>query len=161
MKPGLETLEKQKMKLSGLSIKMSRKTKTPPWSIKDMERAIRSMKNKNCQDSEGLINELLKEKVAGKDFKLSLLSLLNQTKNKLEVPHFMKNVNIALIPKPGKRQLHDINNHRGIFLIPKYRALIMRMLINDKYPIIDKHMTDSNIGGRKDRGIRDHMFIVN
>ena len=37
----------------------------------------------------------------------------------------------------------------------------MRMLLNDKYPIIDKFMSDSNIGGRKGRGIRDHVFVVN
>ena len=91
---------------------------------------------------------------------MSLLSLLNETKRHLEIPYFMRNVSIALIPKPGKKQLHDINNHRGIFIIPKYRSLMMRMLLNDKHHIIEKHMSDSNIGGRKNRGIRDHLFIV-
>ena len=73
----------------------------------------------------------------------------------------MKNVNIALIPKTGKRKKHMIDNHRGIFLIHKYKSLLMRMLLNDKHPIIDEHMTESNIGGRKNRGIRDHLFVVN
>ena len=73
----------------------------------------------------------------------------------------MKNVNIALIPKPGKRNLQDISNHRGVFLINKLRGLLMRMLLNDHYQIIDDFMSDSNIGGRKERGIRDHLFIVN
>ena len=70
-------------------------------------------------------------------------------------------VNIALIPKTGKRKKHMIDNHRGIFLIHKYKSLLMRMLLNDKHPIIDEHMTESNIGGRKNRGIRDHLFVVN
>ena len=126
-----------------------------------MEKAIKSMKNNKCRDSAGLINELLKPGVAGRDFKLSLLSLLNRSKEYLEIPQMMKHVSIALIPKPGKKSLKNISNHRGIFLISKYRSLIMRMLLNDKYDTIDSYMSDSNVGGRKERGIRDHLFIVN
>ena len=37
----------------------------------------------------------------------------------------------------------------------------MRMLLNDKYDTIDEFMTDSNVGGRKGKSIRDHLFIVN
>ena len=37
----------------------------------------------------------------------------------------------------------------------------MRMILNDKYEIIDSFMSDSNVGGRKERGIRDHLFVVN
>ena len=37
----------------------------------------------------------------------------------------------------------------------------MRMLLNDKYNTIDNYMSDSQVGGRKERGIRDHLFIVN
>ena len=109
----------------------------------------------------GRINELLKPEVAGYDSKMSLLSLLNKTKETLEIPHMMKHVNIALIPKAGRRDLKSISNHRGIFLIHKYRSLIMRMILDDKYDIIDNYMSDSNVGGRRERGIRDHLFIVN
>ena len=126
-----------------------------------MEKAIRAMKNNKCRDPEGLINELLKPGVSGKGFKLSLLPFLNKTKDKLEIPKMMTHVNIALIPKAGKRNLRDISNHRGIFLIHKYRSLIMRILLDDKYAMIDEFMSDSNVGGRKERGIRDHLFIVN
>ena len=90
------------------------------------------MKNNKCRDPEGLINELLKKGVAGKDFKMSLLLLLNKTKDKLEIPQMMTHVNIAMIPKGGKRNLKDISNHCGIFLIHRYRSLIMRMLLEDK-----------------------------
>ena len=85
-----------------------------------METAIRSMKNKKCRDPAGYINELLKPKVAGRDFKVSLLQLLNKTKDQLNIPEMMKHVNIALIPKPGRKNKHMIENHRGIFLIHKY-----------------------------------------
>ena len=108
-----------------------------------------------------VLNEILKPGVAGKDFKVSLLSLLNKTKKHLKIPQMMKLVNIALIPKPGKQNLHDIDNHRGIVLIDKFRSLLMRMLLNDKYSIIDSFMSDSNVGGRKGRSVRDHLLIVN
>ena len=95
-----------------------------------MEKAIRSMKNNKCRDSAGLVNELLKPGVAGQNFKLSLLQLLNEFKQKLEIPNMMKHVHIAFIP--GKQNLRSISNHRGIFLINKYRSLLMQILLNDK-----------------------------
>ena len=119
------------------------------------------MKNKKCRDAQGLINEILKPGVAGHSFKLSLLLLLNNTKKHMKIPHMMKTVNIALIPKPGRRNLQHIENHRGIFLIHKFRSLLMRMLLNDKYNTIDDFMSDSNVGGRKGRSVRDHLFMVN
>ena len=124
---------------------MGMKRKTPKWNMKEMDRAIKSMKNKKCRDAQGLINDLFKPGVAGNDFKVSLLSLLNYTNKYLEIPQMMKNVNIALIPKPGKRKLEHIENHRGIFLINKFRSLLMKLVLNDKYSIIDDFMSDSNI----------------
>ena len=85
-----------------------------------MNKAIKTMKNKKCRDAQGLINELLKPGIAGRDFKLSLVSLLNNSKKHHEIPHMMKLVNIALNPKSGKRNFKDIENHRSIFLIHKY-----------------------------------------
>ena len=157
----LKSLEKAKTKLTKLRLKIATRRKSNPWEMQEMQKAIQSMKNNKCRDAYGLVNEILKPGVAGKGFLMSLLSLLNKTKELIEIPHVMKNVNIALIPKPGKRNLKDISNHRGIFLIPKYRSLIMRMLLNDEYNMIDAYMSDSNVGGRKDRSIRDHLFIVN
>ena len=161
MQPHLQSLEKAKTKRTKLRLRIATRRKSPPWAMASMDKAIRSMKSNKCRDPKGLINELLKPEVSGSDFKMSLLSLLNKTKEKLEIPKMMKHVNIALIPKPGKRNLKHIENHRGIFLIHKYRSLIMRMILDDKYDIIDNYMSDSNVGDRRERGIRDHLFIVN
>ena len=60
------------------------------------------MKNNKCRDQDGLINELLKPEVAGFDFRVSLLSLLNKVKETLEIPQMIKYVNIALIQKSGR-----------------------------------------------------------
>ena len=159
--PELTKLGRLKTKLTQLRLKMCKQKKTPKWTMRQLDKAIKSMKTKKCRDSYGMVNELFKPGIAGHDFKLSILSLMNETKKRLEIPYLMQNVNVALIPKPGKRDIKNIENHRGIFLINKFRGLIMRLLLNDKYNTIDKYMSDSNVGGRKGRSIRDHLFILN
>ena len=34
-------------------------------------------------------------------------------------------------------------------------------MLRDNYPEIDSNMSDSNIGARKGRNIRDHTFVIN
>jgi hypothetical protein len=35
------------------------------------------------------------------------------------------------------------------------------LIYNDEYNTIDENLTDSNVGGRKDRNIRDNIFVLN
>ena len=72
--------------------------------MENMNKAIRAMKNNKCRDPDGLTNQLLKPEMAGFDFKLSLLSLLNKLKETLEIPQMMKYVKIVLIPKSGSTE---------------------------------------------------------
>ena len=37
----------------------------------------------------------------------------------------------------------------------------MKMIYNEEYPGIDRNMSDSNIGARKMKNIRNHIFILN
>ena len=99
--------------------------------------------------------------VAGKDLRISLLHILNNTKGPIIIPDMMKKVNVVMLPKPGKPSLHQIENHRGVFLISVFRSILMKLLLKDEYETIDSNMSDSNIGGRKERQIQDHIFIVN
>ena len=43
----------------------------------------------------------------------------------------------------------------------KLRSILDRLSYNDNYEIIDQTMSCSNIGARKNRNIRDHLFIIN
>ena len=36
-----------------------------------------------------------------------------------------------------------------------------RLIYNDEYPIIDENLSDSNVGARKNRNIRDNVFVLN
>ena len=140
---------------------MVKHRKSQPWTIAQLEKALQSLKNGKSRDPDGFINELFKCDSAGDDLKESLLHMFNKTKETLTIPEMMKIVNVSMIPKPGKQGLHNLENQRGIFLISVFRNILMKLLLNDEYETLDTHMTDSNIGGRKNRRIQDHLFIVN
>ena len=44
--------------------------------------------------------------------------------------------------------------------VSKVRSILDKMLYDDVYPIIDNELSCSNIGGRKGRNIRDHLFVI-
>ena len=159
--PNLIELQLLKEKLCKKRIEIAKHIKTKPWLLKDLDRVLQKLKNGKCRDPQGFINELFKRDVAGKDFKDSLLCILNKTKETLLIPDMMTNVNIVMIPKPGKPGLHELENQRGVFLISVFRSILMKLVLKDEYETLDSHMTDSNIGGRKERRIQDHIFIVN
>ena len=37
----------------------------------------------------------------------------------------------------------------------------MKLIYKEEYDIIDSHMSDSNIGARKRKNIRNHIFLLN
>ena len=95
----------------------------------------------------------------GEDLKKSLLKLLNQIKTTGQIPNFMKESSITTIAKPGSK--FELTNERGIFKLSVVRSLLIRLIYNRKYNIIDSNMTDSNIGARKKNGCRNHIWIIN
>ena len=54
----------------------------------------------------------------------------------------------------------DISNERGIFNVSKVWSIFDKVIYSDVYDTIDKNMSFSNVGGRKHRNIRDHLFVV-
>ena len=42
-----------------------------------------------------------------------------------------------------------------------FRNILNKLIFNDEYQNIDENLTDSNVGGRKGRGIRDNLFVTN
>ena len=40
------------------------------------------------------------------------------------------------------------------------RSVLDRLIYNDSYHIIDEHLTDGNVGARKNRNIRDNLFVL-
>ena len=68
-----------------------------------------------------------------------------------EIPEFFRKADVATIYK-GKGEKCDLTNDRGIFIVTIFRSILMKMIIYiDKYDEIDSNMSDSQVGGRKER----------
>ena len=126
---------------------------------KDLRSTLKSLKNNKTRDPGGLINELFKPGVIGKDLEKALLNLVNGIKQEYFVPQTLKHANITTIYK-RKGSKHDLESDRGIFVLPIFRKVIDRLIYQEMYSYIDDGMTDSNIGARKDMNIKNHLFIV-
>ena len=59
----------------------------------------------------------------------------------------MNFANIMTIPRTGSKL--DPKNERGIFRVPVLRYILMRVIYNTKYQVIDKHISDCQMGARK------------
>ena len=120
---------------------------------------MKQLKTNKATDPVGLINELFKPGVAGSDLFNSLLTLCNMVKIECKIPKFVELSNITSIFKNrGSKQ--DLDNDRGIFSVTCVRSIIDKLIYNEYYPTIDSNMSDSNVGGRQNRSIRDNLFIV-
>ena len=71
----------------------------------------------------------------------------------------MRIATVTTIPKKGSKL--KLENERGIFLVNTVRSIFMRLLFNLKYPVFDAHMSDSNVGGRKNKNGINHIWLVN
>ena len=141
-------------------IQIARQVKTPNWSKSELLKVLKSLKSGKCRDPGGLINEIFKPDVLGSDLQEALLDLLNLCKTEMKIPDFIKLANISNIWKK-KGDKMNIDSYRGIFIVNIFRSLILRLIHEDKMKIIDSHITDFQIGGRKGRNVRDHIFVVN
>ena len=89
-----------------------------------------------------------------------MLMLFNRMKFENIIPVFVRLADVATIYK-GKGEKSNLENDRGIFLVTVFRSILMRLIYADKYEEIDLSMSDSQIGGRKRKNIRNHIWIVN
>ena len=158
--PEFADLKKLKENLFDLRIKLAKLRVSKPWCANDLDLVLQKLKKNKSRDPHGLVNELFKPGVIGSDLKCSMLSLLNEIKRTFHLPEFVQWADITSIYK-GKGQKLDLENERGIFGVSVFRSILMRLIYNDKYAIIDSNMSDSNVGARKRKNIRNHIFVIN
>ena len=142
-----------------MQLKLAGEVSTDPWKMSALEKALANLKNNKSRDHAGYANELFKKEMIGSDLKLSLLLMCNKIKKLRVIPEFMKFANITTVPKKGS--LLNLENERGIFRVDVIRSILMRLIYNDKYPEVDKNMSDGQMGGRKGKGCRNNIFIIN
>jgi hypothetical protein len=134
-------------------LKKAAKNKTLPWTMEQLDTVLKYLKRNKSRDPFGYANDLFKEDVAGKDLKVVLLKLSNCIKAEQMYPEVLEIYDISSI---YKNKGNSFNSYRGIF-----RAILDRLIYNDEYGDIDEAMSDSNVGARKGRNIRDNIFVLN
>ena len=140
-------------------LKLAEGKKSQLWNMNDLEKAIKALKDNKSRDPNGWINELFKDGVAGYNLKLSLLHIFNKIKEENEIPEFIRVADVSTIYK-GKGSKKELVNERGIFVVSIMRSILMRLIYADYYSILDQSMSDSQIGSRRGKNIRNHLWIV-
>ena len=55
---------------------------------------------------------------------------------------------------------YDLENDRGIFILTVLRKILDKLIYKEKYPGIESNMSDSNIGARRGKNIKNHLFVL-
>ena len=53
-----------------------------------------------------------------------------------------------------------MKNDRGIFLLTSLRRILDKLIYQDKYEAINANMSDCNIGARREKQVKNHLFIL-
>ena len=96
---------------------------------------------------------------AGSDLQRALVELMNLILISLYFPEYMEYADITSIYK-NKGSKMELRNDRWIFLLAVLRKILDKLVYLDKYPGLEQNMSDSNIGARKKKNVRNHLFIV-
>ena len=156
---GYETMYSLKMYLFGIRYEVSREVKSSDWTDDELSKVLKSLKCNKSGDHFGLIYEIFKPDIINQDMFSSLLLLCNKVKSQLLIPKFIEYTDITSIYK-NKGSRFDLENDRGIFGVGKVRSIMEKLLYNDIYEPVDDNMSDSNVGARKNRNIRDNLFVL-
>ena len=159
MKPEYNDIFLLKTELWMSRLSTIKTVKTNHWECEKLDAVLKGLKNNKTMDPCGYVNELFKHGCIGSDLKNALSMFFNGTKSNQLIPMFVTLANITTIFK-NKGSRMDMNNDRGIFILTVLKKILDKLIYNDNYEDIDKNMSDSNVGARKRRNIKDHLLIV-
>ena len=158
--PEYNEIKQAKEKLWQLRKEKCERNKTEPWKMENLNKVLKNLKNNKSRDPNEYANEIFKENVAGEDLKQAILKLMNRIKEEQKIPKLMQLCNITTLYK-NKGPRDSFNSYRGIFRVTVMRNILERLVYNDMYETIERNLTDSNVGNRKRRNIRDNLFVIN
>jgi len=133
------------------------KSVTSVITEEELENVIKSLKVKKAEDYYGMKNEYIK--YGGDQLKKSLLTILNEVLVTRTVPKRWSKMKIKSIYK-NKGDRSDMANQRGIFLTSVTSKIFEKILLIRNKEIIEQEMSPFQGGGRRGRGIQDHLFTV-
>ena len=141
-----------------LQLEIAKSKVTPEWTLSNLNKILKILKNNKARDEHGHTYELFR--YGGNSLKSSLLKLFNLVKSTQSYPSIFQQSNITSFRK-RKGDKSDLENDRGVFNVTKIRSILDKLIYSDIYDTVDSSMSSSNIGARKNRNIRDHIFVIN
>ena len=87
------------MEFWSLYLKRIESKETCDWTITDLDKVVKKLKNNRARDPHDLVNEVFKPQIMGQDMKLALLHLLNQIKRDQVIPEKLLQANITSLYK--------------------------------------------------------------
>ena len=135
-------------------------TKSPEWTNVDVINVMKGLKKNKSRDPLGLVNELFLFENAGEDLIQSLTLMMNKVKRTQTIPALFRLRDVTPIYKNKGSRL-DLDNDRGVFNGTVLNSILQKLIYRNIYDTVDQNLTDSNVGARKGRNIRNHSFIVN
>ena len=128
-----------------------------PFTLNELEKQLKSLKNNKSPGPDDIVNELLKS--AGRNLKINILNMLNWIFQEEDMPESLLELDIKAIYK-GKGSITEISNYRGLFLGNTISKLLEKLICARTSPKVDTSMTEAQAGGREGRNITDHLFII-
>ena len=159
IKPGYEEIQELTENLCKARLEITENLKTENWTMQDLEKVLSKLKKNKARDPSGLANEIFMKNSAGNDLKKALLMMMNKIKETKIIPKFATLKNITAIPKKGAKT--NLENERGIVIGSVFNTILMNLIYEDKYEVIDENMSDGQAGARKDKATRNNNFVLN
>ena len=113
--------------------------KSPDWTLKDLNKVLKSLKNNKSRDPHGFLNDIFKPGMAGQNLKMGILHLVNGVKKNFCFPQFLQWANITTIYKSKGSRL-SLESDRGIFVISVLKRIMDKLIYNDMYDHIDRNI---------------------
>ena len=145
--------------LFNLRYRLALNEKTEEFQIKEVLKVRKNLKKNKARDDNMMSYELFMPKFAGIDIYKSLTMLFNSVKRNMVIPEFFQTATITSFYK-NRGCVQEMTNQRGVFNLPKVRGIFDKMIYQRSYEEIDRELSCSNVGGRKERSIRDHLFVI-
>ena len=157
IRSGLEDYESLQNKLCMARLKVASKVETADFSINEIKHVVSELKSGKCSDPTGLIREVFKN--ASDALLHSICDMASSVKRSKAIPLERSKIWIKTLKKK-KGSFKNLNNYRGIFIVPILSIIFEKLLKNRITPTLQQHMSNFQNGGTKGKGVVDNLFIL-
>ena len=127
----------------------------PPFTIEEIQKAIKSLKNNRSPGDDEIRAEQLK--YGGKTIPQEITNILNEVSRTGKYPTELKEGILTPLQKPGKKQ-GPLTNLRPIILLSMLRKILAICLIRRIGRKIDENIPIEQAAYRSGRGTTEHTF---